>query len=107
MDSNEQSNLDFRVLRGQDNQWHVTADDFHQPLASFDSPHDACAWAIARAKPKQCRVFVEETFVDYSRSTNAFYTPARIRSSTAGSMGLTRQASNPACRARRKSSSWP
>ena len=66
MDLDQESNLDFRVLRGQNNQWHVTAQDLRQPLASFDSPHEARAWAIARAKPKQCRVFVEETFVDYS-----------------------------------------
>lgn len=73
MDLDQDSNLDFRVLRGQNNQWHVTAQDFRQllrqPLASFDSPHDAIAWAIARAKPKRCRVFVEETFVDYSSFT--------------------------------------
>lgn len=69
MDLDQESNLDFKVLRGQNNQWHVTAQDLRQPLASFDSPHDACAWAIARAKPRRCRVFVEETFVDYSSLT--------------------------------------
>jgi hypothetical protein len=66
MDLDQESNLDLRILRGQNNQWHVTAQDLRQPLASFASPHEACAWAIARAKPKQCRVFVEKTFVDYS-----------------------------------------
>jgi len=69
MDLDQESNLDFRILRGQNNQWQVTAQNFRQPLASFDSPHDACAWAIARAKPNRCRVFVEETFVDYSSFT--------------------------------------
>jgi len=69
MDLDQQNNPDFRVLRGQNNQWHVTAQDYRQPLASFDSLHAACAWAIARAKPKRRRVFVEETFVDYSSFT--------------------------------------
>jgi len=71
MDLNQQNILDFRVLRGQNNQWHVTGEDLRQPLASFDSPHAACEWAIARAKPQHGRVFVEETFVDYSRSTSS------------------------------------
>lgn len=69
MNFDQKSNLDFRVLRGKNNQWHVTAQDFRQPLASFDTPHEACAWAIARAKAKRGRVFVEETFVDYSSFT--------------------------------------
>ncbi len=69
MDLAPEGGLDFRVLRGQNNQWHVIAQDYRQPLASFDSPHAACEWAIARAKPQRGRVFVEETFVDYSSFT--------------------------------------
>jgi hypothetical protein len=69
MDFDRESNVDFRVLRGQNNQWHVTEQDLRQPVASFDSPHEACAWAIARAKPKRGRVFVEGTCVDYSSFT--------------------------------------
>lgn len=69
MDFDQENNLDFRVSLGQNNQWYVTAQDFCQPLASFDSLHEACAWAIARARPKRSRVFVEETFVDFSSFT--------------------------------------
>jgi hypothetical protein len=79
MEFDQESDLDFRVLRGQNNQWHVTAQDFRQPLASFDSPHEACAWAIARAIPKQGRVFVEETFVDYSKPDNRRRPPTQHR----------------------------
>lgn len=79
MEFDQESKLDFRVLRGQDNQWHVTAHDFRQPLASFDSPHEACDWAIERAKPKQGRVFVEETLVDYANPDSRRRPPTQRR----------------------------
>jgi hypothetical protein len=66
MDFGQESDLVLNVSRGQDSRWHVIVDDFHQPLASFDSPHDACAWAIARAIGKRGKVFVGDTLVDYS-----------------------------------------
>jgi hypothetical protein len=66
MDIDQESNLVLSVLRGQNNRWHVFADGFHQSLASFDSPHDACAWAIARAMGKRGKLFVGDTLVDYS-----------------------------------------
>ena len=68
MDLDQESNLVLSVLRGQDNRWHVTAQGFSQPLDSFGSPHEACAWALARAEPKRGRVFVEKALVDYSGS---------------------------------------
>ena len=79
MKFDQESNLDFRVSRGQNNQWHVTAHDLRQPLASFDSPHEACAWAIERARPKQGRVFVEETFVDYAAPESRRRSPTQRR----------------------------
>lgn len=49
------------VLRGPNQQWHVSAqDNLRQPLATFDNPQAACAWAIAHAQPKRGRVLVEE-----------------------------------------------
>lgn len=66
MDFNQESNLILRVLRGDDNRWHVIGDDFRQPLATFEGPHDACAWAITRAKSKRGNIFVENIPVDYS-----------------------------------------
>jgi hypothetical protein len=66
MDFNQESNLVLRVLRGHNNRWHVIVDDFRQPLATFEGPHDACAWAIARAKSTRGKVFVENISVDYS-----------------------------------------
>jgi hypothetical protein len=66
MDLEQESNLVLNVLRGQDDRWHVIAEDLQQPLASFDTPHDACAWAIAQAKGKRGKVFVGSTPVDYS-----------------------------------------
>ncbi len=41
-------------------QWHVMAQDITTPLASFNDPQAACAWAIARARSVQGRVVVEE-----------------------------------------------
>lgn len=66
MDSNQDSNLVLTVLRGHNDRWHVVVDDLRQPLATFERAHDACAWAIARAKSKRARIFVENIPVDYS-----------------------------------------
>lgn len=66
MDFDQESSLVLSVLPGQNNRWHVIADDFHQPLASFDDPHDACTWAIGLAKHTRGKVFVGNTPVDYS-----------------------------------------
>jgi hypothetical protein len=56
----DSKDLVLSVAPGQNNQWHVTALDSTDPLASFDDPQTACAWAVALAKPKQGRVVVEE-----------------------------------------------
>ena len=66
MDLNQESNPVLTVLRGHNDRWHVVVDNFRQPLATFERPHDACAWAIARAKSKRARIFVENIPVDYS-----------------------------------------
>lgn len=66
MDVNQDSNLVLTVIRGHNDRWHVVVDDLRQPLATFERPHDACAWAIARAKRKRARIFVENIPVDYS-----------------------------------------
>ncbi len=66
MDFNQNGNLVLTVLRGHNDRWHVVVDDLRQPLATFERPHDACAWAIARAKSKRARIFVENIPVDYS-----------------------------------------
>ena len=66
MNLEQQSDLVLSVFRGQNDRWHVIVDEFQRPLASFDCPHDACAWAIARAKDARGKVFVENTPVDYS-----------------------------------------
>jgi hypothetical protein len=66
MDPDQESNPVLTVLRGQNDRWHVVLDDYRRPLATFDGPHDACAWAIARAKDKRARIFVENIPVDYS-----------------------------------------
>ncbi len=66
MHPEQQNNLVLKVLRAHDNRWLVIADDPRQPLATFEGPRDACAWAIARAKSKRGRIFVEHIPVDYS-----------------------------------------
>lgn len=71
MDFNQDSNLVLTVLRGHNDRWHVVVDDLRQPLATFERPHDACAWAIARAKSKRARIFVENIPVDYSAALHA------------------------------------
>lgn len=52
------------VSRVHNQQWQVSVQDLQQPLATFDSAQAACAWAIARAKPKRGRVLVEEWETD-------------------------------------------
>jgi hypothetical protein len=49
----------LNVIVGHDAQWHVTSEHSLQPLASFDDPQSACAWAIQRVKPVQGRVAVD------------------------------------------------
>ena len=65
MNSIPDRNADLSVLHGQDEQWHVTSQDISKPLASFDNPQAACAWAIERAKPMRSRIFVEEILLDW------------------------------------------
>jgi hypothetical protein len=60
MDFYHESNVVLSVSLTKNKQWHVTWKDSKQPLASFDNPQAACAWAIAQAKPKGGRVLVEE-----------------------------------------------
>ena len=56
------------VLDGQNEQWHVTAQEASKPLASFDNPLAACAWAIERAKPMGSRIFDNEVLLDWERA---------------------------------------
>ena len=60
MDFDPKGNLILSVSLGQNKQWYVSAQDLSHPLASFDNPQAACAWAIAVAKPKRGKVLVEE-----------------------------------------------
>jgi hypothetical protein len=60
MVSAQESDGVLNVTPGQDEQWHVTSENSSQPLASFDDPKSACAWAIQRAKPNQGRVLFDE-----------------------------------------------
>jgi hypothetical protein len=57
------------VLRESQNRWNVASDDLHQSLASFDTPYEACAWAIARAVLKRGRVFVDKTPIQLPPAT--------------------------------------
>jgi hypothetical protein len=60
MDDHLDRNLILSVSPGENSQWHVKAQDLAQPLASFGSPHAACDWAIAYAKPQGGKVLIEE-----------------------------------------------
>jgi hypothetical protein len=77
MDLEQENDLVLNVLLGQNKEWHVIAQDFRQPLASFDNPHSACAWAIARAKPKRGRVIVEKIPVAWTDSGDSRFKSAR------------------------------
>ncbi len=85
MDLNQESTLVLRVLRGHNNRWHVIVDDFRQPLATFEGPHDACAWAIARAKDECGKIFVENIPVDYFRCATSGSKPHPSDTETGGS----------------------
>jgi len=60
MDIYHEINVVLSVSPGKDKRWQVTAEDFMQPLASFDSPQAACTWAIAQAKLQGGKVLIEE-----------------------------------------------
>jgi len=64
MDMEQESDFILSVSRGENQQWQVSVQDLKQPLATFNTPQAACAWAIARAKPKRGRVLVEELATD-------------------------------------------
>lgn len=77
MDFDQESDLILSVSRGQNEQWRVTANDFGQPLATFDDPQAACAWAIARAKPRRGRVFFEAIPVTWTDSGDSLFKSVR------------------------------
>ena len=60
MASIRENDVVLSVELGQDKLWHVTTQEIPQPLASFDSPQSACAWALWRVKPKRGKVFIGE-----------------------------------------------
>jgi len=72
MKHSEECVLILNVIRGTDNRWQVTSEDLGQPIAFFDTAQDACSWAIARAKPKRGRVFVEKTPVDMQNERGSY-----------------------------------
>ncbi len=43
----------FRVLRDDDGCWNVLANDFEEPLASFEDRQDACDYANRLAEGRQ------------------------------------------------------
>jgi hypothetical protein len=53
-------NVVLSVVRSNQQEWCVMAEDVNEPLASFADPQAACAWAIERATPLNGRVLVEE-----------------------------------------------
>jgi hypothetical protein len=77
MDFDQESHFVLNVMLGEDKAWHVVMQDVHQPLASFDNPHSACAWAIAHAKPKCGRVVMEKIPVAWVEGADSRYAPAR------------------------------
>ncbi len=60
MDIYHEINVVMSVSPGKDKQWQVITEDIEQPLASFDSPQAACAWAIAQAKLLGGKVLIED-----------------------------------------------
>jgi hypothetical protein len=60
MDFDSKSNLVLSVSPGHHQQWHVAEPGICPPLATFDTPQAACAWALDYAKPKGGRVVVEK-----------------------------------------------
>ena len=62
----------LNVVKGMDHRWYVLINELDAPIAFFDTPHEACAWAIAHAKPKRGRVFLEKTPVDIENDGGTF-----------------------------------
>jgi hypothetical protein len=80
MDFHLNSNFVLSVSPGKDYQWQVTAEDFKKPLASFDSPQAACAWAIAQAKLQGGKVLIEELETSASASLHeGMNTPPKFK----------------------------
>jgi hypothetical protein len=76
MDSVE-NDVVLSVLLGENQQWHVTTQNFSGPLASFDDPRSACEWAIQRAKPTRGKVLVEEIPVAWDTKSGSRLNCAR------------------------------
>ena len=52
-------NVVLSVVRSNQQEWCVMAEDVNEPLASFADPQAACAWAIERATPLNGQVLVD------------------------------------------------
>ena len=59
-------------MRSTDNRWRVLADELSEPIPVFDTPQDACSLAVARAKARRGRVFVEQTPVDIEKEKEIY-----------------------------------
>jgi hypothetical protein len=68
MNSIQDRDTVLSVLRGQNEQWHVTTPKASKPLASFNNPQAACAWAIDRSKPMGSKIFVDEILLAWERA---------------------------------------
>ena len=71
MDFKTEGNLVLSVSLGQNKQWEVSSQESSRPLASFDKPQGACAWAIAFAKPRRGQVLVEQVAASSAASSHA------------------------------------
>ena len=62
----------LNVTRAMDNRWQVASDPADESVPVFDTPQEACAWAIARAKLRRGRVLVENTPVDMGKENGGY-----------------------------------
>jgi len=77
MKRDEERILIFNVVRATDNRWQVLSDGLSEPIPIFDTPQDACSWAVGQAKARRGRVFVEKTPVDMAKERDTYRTPRR------------------------------
>jgi hypothetical protein len=94
-------NVVLSVVRSNQQEWCVMAEDVSEPLASFADPQAACAWAIERATPLNGRVLVEEITTPGGNANGEFKYSIPVSSSDSGSRRpATRISPEPASRRR-------
>lgn len=79
---NEQRTLVLNVNRTIHNRWQVVSDPVEDSAPLFDTPQEACSWAIARAKLQRGRVLFENVPVTIKNEKDIYPRPPQQKPCT-------------------------